>query len=59
MNHMLTVLKTSLTGFAWVNKTKAIVVDKTNIEIIADIKIENHLDQVKKICYLGSQITND
>lgn len=36
------------------------VVDKTDIETIADIKINIHqIDQVEKFYYLGSQITND
>lgn len=35
-------------------------VDKSDTEIIADIKIDvHHIDPVKKFCHLGSQITND
>lgn len=36
------------------------VVDETNTEIIADIKIKDHrIDQVEKFRYLSSQITNN
>lgn len=34
--------------------------DKFNTVIIVNIKIESHyIEQVKELCYLGSQITTD
>jgi len=54
MNQMLAVLKYKLNNLCLninVKKTKTMVVDKSDTEILANIK--------KQFCYLGNQITNN